>query len=233
MIECMPYSTGHFLAEWTQPYVLLGCLGIDWVDSIGRNEPLCSRECFDVIQRLTDVWELIADSIGIYIYILIPILLIGLRSSKDYYKRPCGSVGVYGNGHLGVTFCVGWRVLRGWTDGGGGLDGYFGERDCQWASKSVLTDFTEDALTISAGSSEMGQPAWWNGIVNGAHNISVGGTCRRGRVALCGMDVRRWTPWGIPGDHWWFTHTLRFSETQTVTAIYSADNGIDFSFIGV
>ncbi len=25
-------------------------------------------------------------------------------------------------------------------------------RDCQWASRSVLKDFTEDALTISAGS---------------------------------------------------------------------------------
>ncbi len=25
-------------------------------------------------------------------------------------------------------------------------------RDCQWASGSVLKDFTEDALTISAGS---------------------------------------------------------------------------------
>ncbi len=25
-------------------------------------------------------------------------------------------------------------------------------RDCQWVSRSVLKDFTEDALTISAGS---------------------------------------------------------------------------------
>ncbi len=29
--------------------------------------------------------------------------------------------------------------------------GTSGNRDCQWASRSVLKDFTEDALTISAG----------------------------------------------------------------------------------
>ncbi len=28
----------------------------------------------------------------------------------------------------------------------------FGNRECQWASRSVLKDFAEDALTISAGS---------------------------------------------------------------------------------
>ncbi len=33
---------------------------------------------------------------------------------------------------------------------GGGLHGYFGEQDCQWASRSVLKDFTEDALTFAA-----------------------------------------------------------------------------------
>ncbi len=30
--------------------------------------------------------------------------------------------------------------------------GTSGKRDCQWASRSVLEDFTEDVLTISAGS---------------------------------------------------------------------------------
>ncbi len=30
--------------------------------------------------------------------------------------------------------------------------GNSGNRDCQWASKTVLKDFTEDVLTISAGS---------------------------------------------------------------------------------
>ncbi len=36
-----------------------------------------------------------------------------------------------------------------------------GNRDCQWASRSGLKDFTEDALTISAG----------NLIQNGAARI--------------------------------------------------------------
>ncbi len=43
-------------------------------------------------------------------------------------------------------------VLREWVAGGGGLGGYFGEQDCQWASNSVLKDFTVDALSILAGS---------------------------------------------------------------------------------
>ncbi len=30
--------------------------------------------------------------------------------------------------------------------------GNSGNRDCQWASRSVLKDFTEDALTISVSS---------------------------------------------------------------------------------
>ncbi len=29
--------------------------------------------------------------------------------------------------------------------------GTLGNRDCQWASRSALKDFTDDALTISAG----------------------------------------------------------------------------------
>ncbi len=54
---------------------------------------------------------------------------IGPRSSKDYYKRPCGVVGVYGKGHFGVGFFyVGRCVLRQWVVGGGGLDGYLGEQ---------------------------------------------------------------------------------------------------------
>ncbi len=77
--------------------------------------------------------------------------------------------------------------------------GILGNRDCQWVSRSVWKYFTEDALTISASS------VFQNGtarrrIGDGAYSITVGGTCRRGHVALCGLDVRRWTPWGIPGD---------------------------------
>ncbi len=41
-----------------------------------------------------------------------------------------------------------------------GYMGTSGNRDSQLAAKSVLTDFTDDALTISAGGfySKMGQP---------------------------------------------------------------------------
>ncbi len=36
--------------------------------------------------------------------------------------------------------------------------GTLGNMDCQWASRSVLNDFTEDVLTISTVCSKMGQP---------------------------------------------------------------------------
>ncbi len=55
-------------------------------------------------------------------------IFIGLRSSKDYNKRPGGVEGVYGKGHLGVSFYVGRCVLREWVVRRGGLDGCFGEQ---------------------------------------------------------------------------------------------------------
>ncbi len=68
--------------------------------------------------------------------------------------------------------------------------GTSGNRNYQWASRSILKDFTEDALTISAGSLFQNQrPEWRRRVGDGTYNISVGGTCRRGRVALCGLDV--------------------------------------------
>ncbi len=62
--------------------------------------------------------------------------LIGLRSSKDYY-RPGGVSGVYGKGHLGVSFYVGRCVLREWVVGRGGLDGYFGEQGLPFGHPGV------------------------------------------------------------------------------------------------
>ncbi len=41
------------------------------------------------------------------------ITFIGLRSSKDYYKRPGGVAGVYGKGHLGVSFLHGSMCAEG------------------------------------------------------------------------------------------------------------------------
>ncbi len=77
---------------------------------------------------------------------------IGPRSSKDYYKRPGGVVGVYGKCDSGeflprVDVCCRnglWEEVS--------KTGTWRNRDCQWASRIVLTDFTEDALIISAGS---------------------------------------------------------------------------------
>ncbi len=46
---------------------------------------------------------------------------------------------------------MGRSVLREWVVGGGGLDGYFGEQGLPVGYRSALKDFTEDALTISAG----------------------------------------------------------------------------------
>ncbi len=56
--------------------------------------------------------------------------------------------------------------------------GSSGNRDCQWASRGVLKDFTEHALTIS-----------------------VGRFYRRGHVALCLVVVRMGTPWAFPKYH--------------------------------
>ncbi len=73
-----------------------------------------------------------------------------------------------------------------------------GNRGCQWVSRSVFKDSTEDALTISGGSLSQNGTAR---IGDGAYSIAVGGTCGRGSVALFELDVRRWTSWGILGDH--------------------------------
>ncbi len=68
------------------------------------------------------------------------IIFIGLRSRKDFYKRP-GVVWVYGKGHWGVSFCVGRWVPREWVVGGGGLDGYFGEQGLPAGIQECLERF--------------------------------------------------------------------------------------------
>ncbi len=40
------------------------------------------------------------------------IIFIGLRSSKDYYKRPGGGVGIW-EGSLGCEFLRGWMCAKG------------------------------------------------------------------------------------------------------------------------
>ncbi len=58
---------------------------------------------------------------------------------------------------------MGRCLLRKWVDGGGGLDGYFGEQGLAVGIRSALRDFSEDAVTISAGS------LFRNGMVALAH----------------------------------------------------------------
>ncbi len=60
-------------------------------------------------------------------------------------------VGVCG-GSFGCDFYVGRGVLREWVDGGGGLDGYFGKQGLAVGIRGALRDFSEDAVTIPAGS---------------------------------------------------------------------------------
>ncbi len=55
--------------------------------------------------------------------------------------------------------------------------GTSGNRDCQRASRSALKDFTDDALTISAGSLlQNGTARMVKANGDGAYSIAVGGS---------------------------------------------------------
>ncbi len=104
-----------------------------------------------------------------------------------------GVVWVYGKGHQGVSFCVGRCVLREWDCG----------RWVRWVLRGTVTTSghpgvpwkispTMRWLSQPAVFSKMGLPEWWRWISDGSYSIAVGGTWMRGRVALCGLDRRRW-----------------------------------------
>ncbi len=91
---------------------------------------------------------------------------------------------------------MGSCVKEEWAVGGCGLKATSVNRDSHLASRSVLNDFTDDALTISAGSlfqnvAARTLKAHWR--LREQHPVC--GTFRRGRVAFCKLDGRRWTPW--------------------------------------
>ncbi len=69
------------------------------------------------------------------------IIFIGLRGSKDNYKRPGGVAGVYGKGHLGVSFLRGSMCAEGMGCEGDGLDGYFGEQGLPVGIQECLEKF--------------------------------------------------------------------------------------------
>ncbi len=109
-------------------------------------------------------------------------------------------MGVYGKSHLGVSFCyVGLCVLREWVVKGGGLDGYFGEQGLPVGIQGCLERFHRgrvDCLSqqcVQNGTARIVN-ADWRRRAQHAYRHGTGRTGRRGRVALCGLDVRRWTP---------------------------------------
>ncbi len=99
---------------------------------------------------------------------------IGLVSSKNYYKRPGRVVGVCGKGNLDVSFLRGAMCAERMGCGWSWVMCASGNRDCQLASRSVLKDFTEDALTISAG----------NLFQNGTARMAKAYWRRRGTASL-------------------------------------------------
>ncbi len=67
------------------------------------------------------------------------IIFIGLRSSKDYYKRPGRMFGVYKKGHFGCEFFT-------WVVGGGALDGYLGEQGLSVDIQECLERFHRECV---------------------------------------------------------------------------------------
>ncbi len=113
------------------------------------------------------------------------IILIGLRSSNDYCKRP-GGVGIW-EGSLGCAFlcwsicaegmCCGRRWVSWLFQGTGTVNGHPGVpwKMVRWLPQPAIC-------------SMMVQPEWRRRIGDGVYSIAVGETWMRGRVALGGLD---------------------------------------------
>ncbi len=84
-------------------------------------------------------------------------ILIGQRSSKDYYKRPGGGVGIW-EGSLGCAFLRGSMCAEGMVIGRGGIDGYFEEQRLPVGIQECLERLR--CLSQTAVCSNMGQPEW-------------------------------------------------------------------------
>ncbi len=100
------------------------------------------------------------------------IIFIGLRSSKGYYKRPGGDVGVW-EGSLGCEFMRGSMCAEGMVLGGGALDGYFGEQGLPVGIQECLERFHRGCVDYLSWKLV---PKWDCPNGDGASCIAVGGT---------------------------------------------------------
>ncbi len=97
-----------------------------------------------------------------------------------------GGWGIW-EGSLGCNFFyVGRCVLREWVVRGGGLGGYFGEQAMPVDIQEYLERFPRGCVDYL---SWQFISKWDSPNCEGVYSIAVGGTCRRGRVAICGLDV--------------------------------------------
>ncbi len=95
-------------------------------------------------------------------------------------------------------------MLKEWVVRGGGLDGYFGEQGLPAGIQECLERFHRRCVDYL---SRQFVPKW--DCPNGEGKLATARTPSllvelggmRGRLALGGLDRRRWFPWGIPGDH--------------------------------
>ncbi len=76
------------------------------------------------------------------------------------------------------------------------------------------TSLTMRCLSRPAVNSKTELHERWRRVGNSGYNMSVVGTYRSGRLALCGVDVWRWTPWGTPENHGW---SLLHTQVDLVT----------------
>ncbi len=68
-------------------------------------------------------------------------MFTGLRSSKDYDKRPGRVVGLCEKSHLGTRYLRGQCVLGEWTVGVGGSDGYLREQGVPVGNQECIEGF--------------------------------------------------------------------------------------------
>ncbi len=93
-----------------------------------------------------------------------------------------------------------------------------------------MISLTMHWLSQSVVHSKMGHHECWRRMGDGGYKISVSGTYRRGRIALCRLDGCRWNPWGIPKDHEWFGTIVLQSFNCIACNIQVIELSVDFTY---